>query len=165
MKRFIFLAAILLSAICSRAQQGMAFPFQGGKDVMMDYFKKSVIIPDEVMKRKATGTAVLKFTADEKGAIQKIVVYYADDYLITIPFIDALKKSDRKWIIPNDEKLHDFVISFTVNLTMPEGKASASLQKQVYESYKQRRPVFATNPVPLGVASLLPAIITTYQAQ
>lgn len=162
MKRFIFLAAILFSAVYSRAQQGMAFPFQGGKEVMMDYFKKNVVIPEEIKKRKATGTAVLKFTADQKGAIQKIVVYYADDYLITLPFIDALKKSDRKWIIPDDEKLHDFVISFTVSLVIPEGKASADVQKQVYESYKQRRPVFATNPVPLGVTSLLPAIITTY---
>jgi hypothetical protein len=162
MKRFILLAAILLSAVYSRAQQGMAFPFQGGKDVMMDYFKKNVVIPDEIKSRKATGTAVLKFTADQKGAIQKIVVYYADDYIIALPFIDALKKSDHKWVIPDDEKLHDFIISFTINYT-PAGKADAAIQKQVYEAYKQRRPVFATNPVPLGVTSLLPAIITTYQ--
>lgn len=162
MKRFIFLAAILLSAVYSRAQQGMAFPFQGGKDVMMDYFKKNVVIPDEIKSHKATGTAVLKFTADQKGAIQKIVVYYADDYIIALPFIDALKKSDHKWVIPDDEKLHDFIISFTVNFT-PAGRANADTQKQVYEAYKQRRPVFATNPVPLGVTSLLPAIITTYQ--
>ncbi|MFD1258038.1 hypothetical protein ACFQ3S_14620 [Mucilaginibacter terrae] len=164
MKRIIFLALMLFSAVYSKAQQkGMAFPFQGGKDVMMDYFKNNVTIPDEVKKRKATGTAVLKFTADTKGAIQKIVVYYADDYLITLPFIDALKKSDRKWIIPDDEKLHDFIISFTVNLIIPAGKASAAVQKQVYDSYTKRQPVFATNPVPLGVATLLPAIITTYE--
>ena len=160
----ILMAALLLATVCSKAQQkGMAFPFQGGKDVMMDYFKNNVTIPDEVKKRKATGTAVLKFTADQKGVIQKIVVYYADDYLITIPFIDALKKSDRKWVIPDDEKLHDFIISFTVNLIIPTGKASAAVQKQVYDSYKQRQPIFATNPVPLGVATLLPGIITTYE--
>ena len=162
MKRFILVASILLLALYSRAQQGMAFPFQGGKEVMMDFFKKNVVIPNEIKSRKATGTAVLKFTADPKGVIQKIVVYYADDYLIALPFIDALKKSDRKWVIPDDEKLHDFVISFTVNLVIPAGKGSAAVQKQIYESYKKRQPVFATNPVPLGVTSLLPAIITTY---
>ncbi|WP_345949519.1 MULTISPECIES: hypothetical protein [unclassified Mucilaginibacter] len=162
MKRFIFVAAILLSALHSRAQQGLAFPFQGGREVMMNYFKNSVVIPDELKKAKATGTAVLKFTADQKGAIQKIVVYYADDYIITVPFIDALRKSDRKWVIPDEEKLHDFVISFTVNLNMPAGKASAALQKQVYDSYKKRKPIFATNQVPLDMATLLPAIIVTY---
>jgi hypothetical protein len=162
MKRLILVAGILLSALYSRAQQGMAFPFQGGKEVMMDFFKKNVVITDDIKKRKATGTAVLKFTADPKGTIQKIVVYYADDYLIALPFIEALKKSDHKWVIPDDEKLHDFVISFTVNLILPKGKASTAVQKQVYEAYKQRQPVFATNPVPLGVTSLLPAIITTY---
>lgn len=156
------MAAFLLMAAYSRAQRGMAFPFQGGKEVMMDFFKKNVTIPDEIKQRKATGTAVLKFTADQKGAIQKIVVYYADDYIITLPFIEALKKSDRKWIIPDDEKLHDFVISFTVNLDMPVGKASAAIQKQVYESYRQRKPIFAGNPVPLDMTTLLPGIITTY---
>jgi hypothetical protein len=163
MKRFIIMAALLLSAAYSRAQQGMAFPFQGGKDVMMDFFKKNVTIPEEIKKTKATGTAVLKFTADQKGAIQKIVVYYADDYVIAIPFIDALKKSDRKWIIPDDEKLHDFLISFTVNLEMPAGKASAATQKQVYESYRQRKPVWASNPIPLDMTTLLPGIITIYK--
>jgi len=162
MKRLIFTAALLLSAAYSRAQQGMAFPFQGGKDVMMDFFKKNVTIPDELKKRKATGTAVLKFTADQKGAIQKVVVYYADDYIITIPFIEALKKSDHKWIIPDDEKLHDFLISFTVNLEMPAGKASAATQKQVFDSYRQRKPVWAVNPIPLDMTTLLPGIITTY---
>jgi hypothetical protein len=160
MKRLIIMAALLLSAAYGRAQQGMAFPFQGGKEVMMDFFKNTVVIPNEIKKTKATGTAVLKFTADQKGAIQKIVVYYADDYMITMPFIEALKKSDHKWIIPDDEKLHDFVISFTVKLETP---ASAAAQKQVYESYRQRKPVWATNPVPLDMTTLLPGIITTYK--
>jgi len=156
------MAALLLTAAYSRAQQGMAFPFQGGKDVMMDFFKKNVVIPDDVKKRYATGTAVLKFTADQKGVIQKIVVYYADDYIITLPFIDALKKSNRKWVIPDDEKLHDFIISFTVNLDATTGKPSAATQKQVFDSYRQRKPVWASNPIPLDMTTLLPAIITTY---
>jgi hypothetical protein len=163
MKQLIIAAAFLLSAVGSRAQQpGLAFPFQGGRDVMMNFFKTNVTIPAEIKKSKATGTAILKFTADPKGAIQKIVVYYADDYQITLPFIDALKKSDRKWIIPDQEKLHDFIISFTVKLNASD-KAGAAVQKQVYEAYKQRRPIFATNQVPLDMATLLPAIMVTYE--
>lgn len=161
MKRFIIFFSLILSVLHSRAQKTLAFPFQGGRDVMMTYFKDNIVIPESLKKIKATGTAVLKFTADQKGAIQKIVVYYADDYSITIPFIDALKKSDRKWVIPDEEKVHDFVISFTVNL-LPQSKVSTAVQKQVYDAYQQRKPIFATNQVPLDMATLLPAIITTY---
>lgn len=160
MKRIILLAAILLSALYTHAQQQMAFPFQGGKDVMMNFFKENVVLPQALKDKKATGTAVLKFTADPNGAIQKIVVYYADDYSIAMPFIDALKKSDKKWIIYDKEKFHDFIISCTINLA-PE-KATAATQKKVYDSYSKRTPIFASNPVPLDMATLLPAIITTY---
>ncbi len=161
MKRFIIFFSLILSVLHSRAQKTLAFPFQGGRDVMMTYFKDNIVIPESLKKIKATGTAVLKFTADQKGSIQKIVVYYADDYSITVPFIEALKKSDRKWVIPDEEKVHDFVISFTVNL-LPQTKVSAAVQKQVYDAYQQRKPIFATNQVPLDMATLLPAIITTY---
>lgn len=162
MKRILIVASLLLMAFVSRAQRQMAFPFQGGKDVMMTFFKDNVVIPEALKKQKATGTAVLKFTADDKGAIQKIVVYYADDYSIAIPFIDALKKADRKWVIPDEVKTYDFVISFTLNLAPSSVKASAAVQKQVYDAYKQRKPIFASNPVPIDMATLLPAIITTY---
>lgn len=161
MKRFIIFFSLILSVLHSRAQKTLAFPFQGGRDVMMTYFKDNIVIPESLKKIKATGTAVLKFTADQKGSIQKIVVYYADDYSITVPFIEALKKSDRKWVIPDEEKVHDFVISFTVNL-LPQTKVSAAVQKQVYDAYQQRKPIFASNQVPLDMATLLPAIITTY---
>jgi len=162
MKRFIIVSVLLLSALYSRAQQGMAFPFQGGKEVMMDFFKKNVVIPEELQKRKATGTAVLKFSADEKGVIQKIVVYYADDYIVALPFIEALRKSSNKWVIPDGEKLHDFLISCTINLALPANQASPTEQKQIYEAYKKRQPVWASNPIPLDMTSLLPAIITSY---
>lgn len=161
MKRFIIFFSLILSVLYSRAQKTLAFPFQGGRDVMMTYFKDNIVIPESLKKIKATGTAVIKFTADQKGAIQKIVVYYADDYNITVPFIEALKKSDRKWVIPDEEKVHDFVISFTINL-LPQNKVSTAVQKQVYDAYQQRKPIFATNQVPLDMATLLPAIIITY---
>jgi len=161
MKHLIIFFALTLSVFYSYAQKTLAFPFQGGREVMMTYFKDNIVIPESLKKTKATGTAVLKFTADQKGAIQKIVIYYADDYSLTIPFIEALKKSDRKWVIPDEEKVHDFVISFTVNL-IPQNKVSAAVQKQVYDAYQHRRPIFATNQVPLDMATLLPAIITTY---
>ena len=160
MKRFIIAAAILLSAFCAQAQQQMAFPFQGGKDVMMAFFAENVVIPQSLKDKKVTGTAVLKFTADPKGAIQKIVVYYADDYSVAMPFIEALKKSDKKWIIFEGEKVHDFIISCTINLA--PAKATAAVQKKVYDSYSQRKPIFASNPIPLDMATLLPAIITVY---
>jgi hypothetical protein len=162
MKRIVLVAALLLTAFIGRAQKQMAFPFQGGKEAMMNFFRDNVAIPDALKKLKATGTAVLKFTADEKGAIQKIVVYYADDYSIAIPFIDALKKADRKWVIPDEVKTYDFVISFTLNMATSKDKASAATQQQVYETYKKRQPIFASNPVPIDMATLLPAVITTY---
>ncbi len=161
MKRLVIFFSLILSVLHSRAQKTLAFPFQGGREVMMTFFKDNVVIPESLKKMKATGTAVLKFTADQKGTIKKIVVYYADDYTITVPFIDALKKSDRKWVIPDEEKVHDFVISFTVNL-LPQSKVSTAVEKQVYDAYQKRRPIFATNEVPLDMATLLPAIITTY---
>lgn len=161
MKRLVIFFSLILSVLHSRAQKTLAFPFQGGREVMMTFFKDNVVIPENLKKMKATGTAVLKFTADQKGTIKKIVVYYADDYSITVPFIDALKKSDRKWVIPDEEKVHDFVISFTVNL-LPQTRVSTAVEKQVYDAYQKRHPIFATNEVPLDMATLLPAIITTY---
>jgi hypothetical protein len=162
MRNFLITLAILLSSLYSRAQQKLAFPFQGGKDVMMQYFADNVVLSPELKKSRAAGTAVIKFTADPKGAITKIVVYYADDYFVAMPIIEALKKSDHKWVIPDGEKLHDFVISFTVGLNMPAGKNNAQLQKEMYTYYNQRKPILSVNQVPLDLATLLPAITVNY---
>lgn len=166
MKRIIILAAIVFSSVYAVAQKReMAFPFQGGKDVMSQFFKNNVTVTDDIIKKRATGTAVFKFTADLQGNIQKIIVYYADDYLVTLPFIEALKKSDHKWIIPDQEKVHDFIIYFTLDINVSQVKTSATLQKQMYAYYKGRKPILALNPVPLDMATLLPAVTVSYDVQ
>src|SRR3954463_8737020 len=110
--------ALLLCSYCM-AQQQLAFPFQGGKDVMTRFFKDSLTVSKDIIRKRATGMAIFKFTADDKGNLSKIVVYYADDLLLTQPIIEALKKSNRKWIIPAREKFHDFIIPFSIRLTAP----------------------------------------------
>ncbi|MDB5156448.1 MAG: hypothetical protein JWR50_1155, partial [Mucilaginibacter sp.] len=109
----------------------------------------------------ATGTAIFKFTADEKGSIKKIIIYYADDITITPPIIEALKKSDRKWIIPNHEKFHDFIIPFSIRF-IPPATGSATLQKAVYNAYTRRKAVVSFDQVPLDMATLLPAVSISY---
>lgn len=151
----------MLSSLLVKAQQELAFPFQGGKQVMMDYFAKAVVINPEMAKRAANGSAVFKFTADEKGTIKKIIVYYADDIMLTQPLIDALKQSDHKWIIPDREKLHDFIIPFAINFNMP-AKSTPGVQKALYNYYESRKPVITYNQVPLDMATLLPTITVTY---
>lgn len=163
MKQITLLAALVFTSLFAVAQKReMAFPFQGGKDVMTQFFKNNVTIPNEIISKRATGTAVFKFTANLNGDIQKIIVYYADDYLLTLPFIEALKKSDRKWIIPDQEKLHDFIIYFTLNINTPADNASPALQKAMYAFYQKRKPILAYNPVPLDMATLLPAVTVSY---
>jgi len=143
------------------AQQELAFPFQGGKEVMARFFRDSLIIPQQIIEKKATGTVVLKFTSDEKGNIKKLIIYYADDLSLTQPVIEALKKSNRKWIIPDQEKTHDFIIPFTISFAPPIINAAAA-QKALYDFYLHRKPVLAYNQVPLDTATLLPAVVVTY---
>jgi len=160
-KIIVFFAAILVTATCF-AQQDLAFPFQGGKEVMSNFFKQNVDVSAEMIKAKATGTAVFKFTSDTTGAIKKIIVYYADDISLVTPIIDALKKSDGKWIIPFRTKTHDFIIPFNINFKAP-ATANAALQKAVYDFHRNRRPVLSNDQVPLDMATLLPAVSVIYE--
>ncbi|MFD0751132.1 hypothetical protein ACFQZS_13360 [Mucilaginibacter calamicampi] len=153
--------ATLITASCF-AQQELAFPFQGGKDVMNKFFKDNIDVSSDMVKRKVTGTAVFKFTSDTTGAIKKIIIYYADDVSLVTPIIEALKKSDGKWIVPFREKTHDFLIPFSVNFS-PPANAGASLQKAVYDFDRARKPVLATNQIPLDMVTLLPAVVINYQ--
>ncbi|MCC8424992.1 hypothetical protein [Mucilaginibacter sp. UR6-11] len=161
MKKIVLVAVIALIGFYAKAQEQLAFPFQGGKEVMARFFKDSLIVSPQLIARKATGTAVFKFTADEKGTIKKIIIYYADDITLTEPIIEALKKSNHKWIIPDHEKFHDFIIPFSISFT-PPAIANAGLQRAVYNFYKNRKPVVSLDQVPLDMATLLPTVLVNY---
>lgn len=164
MKKIGILMALLFFTAYAHAQQGLAFPFQGGKQVMMDYFKNHITIPQELSKRAASGAVIFKFTADEKGAIKKIIVYYADDLALVQPLIDAIRQSDRKWIIPDNEKLHDFILPVNITYTAPAGNTDAA-QKAAYAYAIGRKPVLSYDQVPLDMATLLPAVVLKYELQ
>ena len=164
MKKLIIFALLLSSSFYCKAQEDLAFPFQGGNPVMTRFFKDSLVVSQDIISKKAAGVAVIKFTADIKGNIQKFVIYYADDYLLTIPVIEALKKSSKKWIIPNKEKFHDFIIPFSINFNNP-ATSGAEVQKAAYEFYKRRRPIVATDQIPLNAATLLPTVVIKYDIQ
>jgi hypothetical protein len=161
MKRIILLAVAVLSSIYSMAQTELAFPFQGGAPVMTSFFKDSLVVSPEIIKAKATGTAVFKFTADTKGVISRIVIYQADDYILTAPIIEALKKSNHKWIIPDHEKTHDFILPFSIAFNPPAIPSKALVMK-VYDFYAKRKPITAGNQIPLDNATLLPTVMVNY---
>jgi hypothetical protein len=161
MKRvFLLTTALLLSFYCI-AQQQLAFPFQGGDRAMTQFFKDSIAVSPEIIKSKATGTVVFKFTADQKGTIQKLVIYYADDAILAPPLIQALKKSNHKWVVPDNEKSHDFILSFAVTFN-PPAASTPSPQKGVYNFYLKRKPILSTNQIPLDNVTLLPAVLVKY---
>ncbi|GAA4101701.1 hypothetical protein [Mucilaginibacter panaciglaebae] len=161
MKKILLVTAILLTAFFARAQETLAFPFQGGKDAMNRFFKDSVMVPQALVKSRAAGTVVFKFTADENGTIKKIIIYYADDISLTQPLIEALKRSNKKWVIPNHEKMHDFIIPFSINFT-PPAVANAGFTKAAYSFYTHRKPVLSYDQIPLDMATLLPAVSINY---
>ena len=161
MKKILLLAFTLLVSTCCMAQQQLAFPFQGGSKAMTQFFKDSIAVSPEIIKAKATGTVVFKFTADEKGTIQKLVIYYADDAILAPPLIEALRKSNHKWVVPDQEKTHDFILSFAVSFA-PPATGTPSPQKAVYNFYLKRKPILSTNQVPLDNVTLLPAILVNY---
>ncbi len=161
-KSTLIIIALLLISICSKAQS--PFPFKAGSEAMNKFFRDSINISPDLAARKATGTVVLKFSADGNGSISKIVVYYADDVSLTQPVIDALNKSNRQWAIPGNRKLYDYVISFTIYFNLPDN-ASPELKEQFYKFYSQRRQITAANEVPLGQVTMLPNVIFTYDLQ
>ena len=161
MKKLLIIALLLSSAYCKAQEGDLAFPFQGGSPVMTRFFKDSLQIGNEIKDKKATGTAVFKFTADISGNITRIVIYYADDYLLTMPVIQALKKSTKKWIIPNKEKFHDFIIPFSIGYNSPSS-GEAEVQKAAYDFYSARKPIVSNDQIPLNSATLLPTVVIKY---
>jgi len=160
-KSSLIAVVLLTMAVSSKAQEQMVFPFQGGAAIMNRFFTDSLTISPEIKEKKATGTAIFKFTADLNGVVTKIIIYYADDYALTTPLIDALKRSSKQWIIPDNEKQHDFIIPFSINFNPPD-TGGAEAAQQAYKYYKQRHPIVSTNQIPISTATLLPTVVINY---
>jgi hypothetical protein len=162
MKKLLIIALFIFSSALVKAQEGdLAFPFQGGSPIMTRFFTDSLQVGQDIKNKKASGMAVIKFTADINGQIQKIVIYYADDYMLTLPVIAALRKSNKKWIIPNKEKFHDFIIPFSISYNAP-ATGVAEVQKAAYAYFKQRKPILTKDQLPLNAATLLPVVVVKY---
>jgi len=160
-KNTLIAVVLLTMALSSRAQEQLTFPFQGGAAIMNRFFTDSLTITPDIKQKRATGTAIFKFTADLNGVVTKIIIYYADDYVLTTPLIDALKRSSRQWIIPDNEKQHDFIIPFSINFN-PPATGGAETAQQAYKYYKQRHPILSTNQIPISTATLLPTVVINY---
>jgi hypothetical protein len=163
MKKLIFLAALITTGFYANAQATLAFPFQGGQEVMDRFFKENIVLSQDITGKLASGTVVFKFTADDKGSIRKIIIYYADDASLTFPLVDAIKKSNSKWIIPDHEKLHDFILPFRIRFNA--GTDTAATQKLIFDFYRSRQPILATDQIPLDEVSLLPVVEVVYDAK
>jgi hypothetical protein len=161
MKKILLSAIALFLSVYCMAQQQLSFPFQGGSQVMTQFFKDSLKVSPQINKNKAVGTVVFKFTADVKGSITKLVIYYADDAILAPPIIEALKKSNHKWIIPDHEKFHDFIIPFSISFSPPLTDGVA-VQKAFYNFYTKRKPILTLNQMPLENVTLLPTVIVNY---
>ena len=128
---------------------------------MNRFFEKNLIVTPEIIQKRATGLVLFKFTADERGRITKMIIYYADDSILAIPVVDALKKSNKKWIIPDHEKLHDFIIPFSFNINNLRADSLAEI-KPFINGIRNRKPITTTNEVPLDLATLLPVVNVNY---
>jgi len=163
MKRLLLITALFVTTHCM-AQQQLAFPFQGGNPAMMQFFRDSLQLSQVIKLSKASGMVVFKFSADDQGNLKNLVIYYADDAILVPPVIDAMKKSTRKWIIPDKEKLHDFVIPFMIryNTSDKDGKEN---QAAVYNFYEKHTPIMSQDQIPLNLATLLPTVTVSYDSK
>jgi hypothetical protein len=137
-------------------------PFKGGIDSLLQFFKDYVIVTPQIVKAKASGTAIIKFSADNKGFLTSIVIYYADDYILTQPATDALRHSNGKWVIPKEVESYDFVIQFTYSYK-PVGTIKPAALKAILDYQQQHKPIVAHDQVPLNYATLLPTIVVNYE--
>jgi hypothetical protein len=161
MKKLFLTLIVAFSISCAMAQAEMDFPFQGGKKVMYDYFADNIKVTDLIKQKAATGLVMVKFTSDEKGSIVKMVIYYADDASLAEPIVKALKATNGRWIVPAGQKTYDFIIPFSINITVADDKASAAM----LQYYNTRQPIVATNLVPLDMVSLLPIVQVKYSLE
>ena len=143
------------------AQEQLAFPFQGGKDIMTRFFKDSLEVTPAIIQKKATGLVVFKFTADNKGGISKIIIYYAEDAMLVAPAVEALQKSNHKWIIPDHAKYNDFILPVSFSFNKP-AVVTGEIRKAVYDYNRNHKPILSTDQIPLNQATLLPPVTVTY---
>ena len=164
-KVFLLFTTLLLSgyvmAQMMPIKTDLPQPFKGGNEAMMQFFKDSLQVTPLIEQKKASGMAIFKFTADSKGTISKIVVYYADDLMLTQPVIEALKRTNGKWVIPADHKFYDFIIPFSINYK-PATPPHAAALKALLDYQQNHKPIIATDQVPLNSATLLPTIVVNY---
>jgi len=156
-KLFLMLMAVMAFGRVM-AQAEMDFPFQGGKEVMSDFFKNNIVVSDQMRSHASTGLVVMKFTSDVQGSIIKMVVYYADDASLTIPVVAALKATNGKWIIPAKQKTYDFIIPFSFSMNKSDVKSS----KAILQYLSHRNPITADDQIPLNTVTLLPTVKVTY---
>lgn len=161
MKKVLTLFAALLITGMAMAQKELAFPFQGGQPVMTKFFTDNFEASADIKKQNAAGLVILKFSADQKGSIKKVIVYYADDFALVQPVADLLKKSDHKWIVPDGEKLHDFILPVSIAFNVPTTEAAAA-NKTFMAYYSKRSPILTNNQIPLDLATLLPSLTLKY---
>jgi hypothetical protein len=161
-KLFPLVITLLISAHCF-AQEDIPFPFQGGNKVMTQFFQDSIKLSQRIILSKASGTVVFKFSADEHGDMKNLVIYYADDAVLASPLIDAMKKTTHKWIIPEKEKLHDFIIPFLVRFKATDDD-NTETTGAMHNFEVKRKPIVARDQIPLNQATLLPAITISYDA-
>jgi hypothetical protein len=161
MKKNCLLIAFILLSVYGMAQKRSSFPFSGGKEHMMLFFKDSLTVSPDVIKRHATGVVIFKFTADNEGNLSKMVVYYADDPLLIQPVIEALKRSNHKWQIPQGQKFNDYVITFSFNYNSPVTNP-LEVQKTVFDNISNRKPYISENQLLLEGGILLPTVLVNY---
>lgn len=159
-KTLLFIALISLS-FNVMAQKKSAFPFKGGVEHMMNFFKDSLIVPQHLIDRRATGVVIFKFTADALGRVSKLVLYYADDAILTQPVVDALKRSSGKWDIPPGVNTNDYLITFSFSFT-PPAAAGTDLVNAVYDYTINRKPIVFPNQFLTDEGILLPTVMVTY---
>jgi len=146
----------------AQAKFELPVPFKGGIDSMQLFFKDHFFVTPQIKQAKASGLAIFKITVEVKGMIESIVVYYADDVQLTQPAIDALKRTNGKWVIPKSVKAYDFIIPFAINYK-PEGGLKPAAMKAILDYYEHRKPLTAPDQVPLNYATMLPTINIDYQ--
>ncbi len=161
MRKILLLIALVSLTYGVMAQKKSQFPFKGGKEHMMNFFKDSLIVSQSIVDRKAYGIVTFKFSVDRSGHVSKMVVFYADDPILIQPVIDAIKRSEKRWVIPGGELYNDYLITFSFSFN-PPAAPSADLENAVYDYNINRRPITAANEALLDNGILLPTVVVNY---